>query len=207
MAFTVEDGSGNPNSNAYVAVQTFKDHHNDRGRDITSYTDTDIQQGIVKSTDYIDKRFGKLFRGIRRAKDQGLEWPRLSAFDNDGFILQGSDAVPRLLQKAASEYTLIVLRLASGELLPNPAPPFATVDDITGAISGGQGGQIIRNREKVGPLEVEQWYSDKSKNNQGAVGVKSSLVDDFNIPEYPRADLWIEELLRPSMNISLVRGD
>lgn len=207
MAFVVEDGSGNPLSNAYTALQSFKDHHDDRGRDYSAFTDPAIQNAIVKATDYVDKRFGKRFRGVRRSHDQGLEWPRLDAFDDDGFLLQGSDTVPRNLQKAVSEYALIVLRLSSGELLPLPAPPFATIDETTGAVSGGQSGQIIRNREKVGPLETEQWYSDKAKTNSGSTGVKSSIVDDLNIPDYPRADLWIEELLRASMGMRLVRGD
>ena len=41
----------------------------------------------------------------------------------------------------------------------------------------------------------------------GATGVKSGLVNDFLIPEYPEADMWLEELLRSSMTLSLVRGD
>lgn len=207
MAFTVEDGSGLADANAYLALADFKTHHDDRGRDYSAFTDPQIQNAIVKATDYIEKRFGKMFRGIRRARDQGLEWPRLEAFDNDGFLLQGSDAVPRPLQKATAEYALIVLRLASGELLPLPAPPFATIDETTGTVSGGQSGQIVRNRDKVGPLETEQWYSDKAKTGGGSAGIKSSVVDDLNIPEYPRADMWIEELLRPSMSIRLTRGD
>ena len=41
----------------------------------------------------------------------------------------------------------------------------------------------------------------------GARAVQSGLVNDFNIPEYPEADLWIAELLVSSHNLSLVRGD
>ena len=208
MAFVVEDGSGNPLSNAYLAVADFKTHHDDRGRSYAAFTDTQIQQGIVKATDYVDKRFGKQFRGVRRSHDQGLEWPRLSAYDNDGFLLQGSDEVPRLLAKAIAEYALIVLQLLNQELLPIPARPFAVLDPATETVSGGQAGQVIRNREKVGPLETEQWYSDMSRfTNGSAMGVRSSIIDDLNIPDYPRADLWLEELIRPSMNITLLRGD
>lgn len=207
MAFTVEDGSGNSASNAYIAVQTFKDHHTDRGRAYSAFSDSLIQQAIVKASDYVDKRFGRRFRGTRRQKDQGLEWPRLDAFDDDGFLMSGSDSIPRNLMKAVAEYALIVLRLLDNELLPIPARPFATIDETTGTVTGGASGQVIRNREKVGPLETEQWYSDMAKTQSGAVGVKSSLVDDLHIPEYPRADLWLEELLRASMNMSLARGD
>jgi hypothetical protein len=207
MAFVVEDGSGDADATAYIAVAEFKSHHDDRGRSYVDHDDADIMTAIVKATDYVDKRFGSRFKGIRRQKDQGLEWPRLSAFDNDGFLMSGVDVIPRNLKKAIAEYALIVLRLLDNELLPIPARPFATIDEETGEVSGGVSGQVIRNREKVGPLEIDQWFSDMARNSSGAVAIKSSLVDDLHIPEYPRADLWIEELLRSSMSTELVRGN
>ena len=73
-------------------------------------------------------------------------------------------------------------------------------------------GQLTRKREKVGPLEEDLWFETTSQvigRNlaAGATGVKSGLVNDFLIPEYPEADMWLEELLRSSMNIMLARGD
>ena len=73
-------------------------------------------------------------------------------------------------------------------------------------------GQLTRKREKVGPLEEDKWFETTSQvigRNlaAGATGVKSSLVNDFLIPEYPEADMWLEELLRSSMNAILARGD
>ncbi len=41
----------------------------------------------------------------------------------------------------------------------------------------------------------------------GARSIQSGLVNDFNIPEYPEADLWISEIILSSHNLSLVRGD
>ena len=34
-----------------------------------------------------------------------------------------------------------------------------------------------------------------------------TIVNDFSIPEYPEADLWIEELLKSSMTVTLERGN
>lgn len=209
MAFTVEDGTGLENSNAYVSVAYFKGHHDDRGRDYSASTDDQIEDAIVKATDYVDARFGKMFKGYRQSKGQALEWPRLDAFDNDGFLLDGVDNVPRKLQMAVSEYAFIVLNLVPNEFLPNPARAFAYIDESTGEVVVSTGGQVVRNRDKVGPIESEQWYADETKGNSGnsAVGVKSSLVNDLHIPEYPRADLLLEELLVSSMSgIQLVRG-
>ena len=212
MAFTLEDGNGVTDANAYITEAVFISHHTDRGRDTSFYSTTDIEAAIVKATDYIDQRFGKRFRGVRVSHDQGLEWPRLGAFDNNGFLLDGLDQVPRLLQRACAEYALIVLRLVANELLPLPAPPFATIDEDTGEVTGGTSGQIIRDRSKVGPIETEQWYDPmRPRSGSGgggiAVDIKSPLVDDLNIPDYPRADIWLEQLLRPSMNVTLGRGD
>ena len=214
MAFTVEDGTGVTGANAYIAVSFFKTHHADRGNTAyVDFTDPQIQSAIIRSSDYVDKRFGRRFVGVRQKKEQGLEWPRLSAFDQDGFLLTSIDEVPRQLQKAVAEYALRAL--ICGVLAPDPLPPVPK-QDLTDS-SGTRNtdvvtGEIQRKRERVGPLEEETWYQTQSqviaKNlGAGATGVKSSLVNDFVIPEYPEADMWLEELLRNAMVISLMRGD
>ena len=214
MAFTVESGSGDSGANAYVSVAFVTSHHSDRGNSAwNDFTTPEKEAAIIRASDYIDKRFGRQFRGLRKTKDQGLEWPRLDAFDDDGYLLTGSDDIPRQLEKACAEYAL---RAAICQVLaPDPPPPVPKQDmtDSTGTRPDQEAtGQITRNRERVGPLEEEKWYETNSqvlaKNlGAGATGVKSSLVNDFVIPEYPEADLWLEELLRSSMNVMLVRGD
>ena len=212
--FQVETGSGDTGSNAYMSVASVVTHHADRGN--TAWTDfgtAEQEQAIVRASDYIDKRFGVRFRGVRKIKDQGLEWPRTNAFDNDGFLLSGSDDIPRQILKACAEYSL---RAAiCGTLAPDPPLPVPK-QDLTDSSGNrpdqGETGELTRVREKVGPLEEEKWFETTSqvlgKNlGAGATGVKSSLVNDFLIPEYPEADLWIEELLRSSMSVMLARGD
>lgn len=216
MAFTVESGSGDAGANAYVSATYVSTHHSDRGN--TAWADfatPDQEAAIIRASDYIDKRFGRRFRGVRITKDQGLEWPRMNAFDNDGFLLSGGDAVPRQIEKAAAEYALRAAMcgvLAPDAPLPVPHQDLTDSSCETSRSDQGATGQITRKKEKIGPLEEDTWYETTSqvlgKNlAAGATGVKSSLVNDFIIPEYPEADLWIEELLRSSMQISLARGD
>lgn len=214
MAFTVESGSGDAGSNAYVSEAYVDGHHLDRGNSAwTDFTPPERQAAIIRASDYIDKRFGRRFRGIRKIKDQGLEWPRTDAFDDDGFLLSGVDDLPRQVEKAAAEYAL---RAAiCGTLSPDAPTPVPKQDltDSTGTRPDqGQTGQLVRTKDKLGPLEEERWYRTNAeiiaKNlGAGASGVKSSLVNDFLIPEYPEADMWLEELLISSMNVRLFRGD
>lgn len=213
MAFTVESGSGDTGVNAYMTVAAVDTHHADRGATTwTDFTTPEKEQAIVRASDYIDKRFGRRFRGLRKIKDQGLEWPRLDAFDDDGYLLSGIDALPRQLLKACAEYA--VRAAVCGILAPDPPLPVPKQDpaDMGNRPEQAETGQITRLREKVGPLEEDKWFETTSQvigRNlaAGATGVKSSLVNDFLIPEYPEADLWLEELLRSSMNVMLFRGD
>lgn len=214
MAFTLEDGSGVSGSNAYISVAAVDTHHTDRGNTAwNDFTTPDKQTAIIRASDYIDQRFGVRFVGLRKTKNQGNEWPRLDAFDQDGYLLSGPDALPRQLLKAAAEYAL---RAALYQTLAPDAPFPVPKQDMTDSLAirpdQEETGQITRSREKVGPLEEEKWFETTSQTlgknlAAGATGVKSSLVNDFFIPEYPTADLWLEELLRSSMGMTLQRGD
>ena len=213
MAFLVETGTGIPNANAYDTVVNIDTHHADRGAtDWTNFATTEKQQAIIRASDFIDKRFGRRFVGVRSTKGQGLEWPRLSAFDQDGFLLSDVDAIPRQLTKAVAEYALRAA--VCGVLSPDPPLPVPKQDpaDMANRPDQAETGQLTRHREKVGPLEEDNWFETTSQViarslAAGATSVKSSLVNDFLIPEYPEADMWLEELLRSSMNIMLARGD
>ncbi len=213
MAFTVETGTGISGANAYDSVANIDTHHADHGQTSwNDFTTPEKEQAIVRATSFVDKRFGRKFVGVRSQKGQGLEWPRVSGFDDDGFLLSGLDAVPRQLRKAIAEYAL---RAAiCGILAPDPPLPVPKQDptDMGTRPDQAETGQLTRSREKVGPLEEDKWFETTSQvlgRNlaAGATGVKSGLVNDFLIPEYPEADMWLEELLRSNMVIGLVRGD
>lgn len=203
MAFTVEDGSGVANANAYASEASVDAHHDDRGNAPWTGTTTVKQQAIVRATDYVDKRFGPKFRGFRESKQQGLEWPRLSAFDNDDFLWNG---VPDPLKKAVAEYALIALQI---NLLPLPARPFSILDPATGTVTSGVSGQVQGKREKVGPIEDETKYfsSNELITNKKPGASSSTMVSGFNLPEYPTADEWLQELMKSEFSVGLLRGN
>lgn len=182
MAFTVEDGTKPEGANAYISVAYADSYFTDRG--IAAWTGDNAakEKAIVKATDYIDKRFGRRFRGYRESRDQELEWPRMNAVDNDGWLLSNKDEIPRQLKKACAEYALRALTAA-------------LVEDPTGA-----SGEVEAVREKVGPIEEETRYRASVRSP------KSATVSDYNIPEYPAADMLLEELLRSTASRTLARG-
>jgi len=201
MAFTLETGSGVAGANAYITAQQFKDHHDDRGQDYTTplADDPAIQVAIVLATDYVDKRFGRRFRGCRQSSVQGLEWPRLDAYDDDNFPLQG---VPSALVKAVAEYALLAGQL-DRNLAPLSPPDFGVLDPATGEVTNDSSGRITGKQEKVGPIEDETRYADGNSSGQPMVGT-GNLIQ--RIPEYPQADLWMEELITSYTDRGLYRG-
>ncbi len=210
MALTVEDGTGLAAANGYISVAFADTYHSDRLRTDWAGLSTPTKEGaIIRATDYIDWRFGRKFRGTKQSKSQGLEWPRLSALDNDRFLLNDNDAVPRQLQKAVSEYALIAARI--GELAPNPPLPTGDepLDGTASTATNSNSGIVTQLREKVGPLEVSTRYADLTAagSQQGGTRVSQSAINsDFYLPEYLRADGWLSELLVNPYSRTLVRG-
>ena len=202
MTFVVEDGTKPTGANSYVSVEVFEAHFADRNLDVSDFGDAEIQGAAVQATDYIDKRFGRRFRGYRATRTQGLEWPRYDALDNDGYSLASSNEIPQQLLKATSEYARLVLVLGRS-LTPTPALGFPIIDEESGETISPSAGAIKRDRQVVGPIETDITYADPAKFSS-LTSRGSSLVSA--IPEYPIADLWIEELLRSASSRRVARG-
>jgi hypothetical protein len=214
--FTIEDGSGIANANAYSPVVFVDDYHDSCGNSVWQTLDDSTKTtSIVRATFYIDKRFGRKFRGYKQNIQQPLQWPRLDAFDDSGFMYGNDGKLPLQLLKACAEYALraaLYMTLAPDPLLPAPAQDLsdAAGPRATETISG----TVTRKLQRVGPLEEETAYETNAMSlsrRQGTEGnrvVQSTLVNDFNIPEYPEADMWLEELIRTGgVAASLSRGD
>ena len=154
MAFTVEDGTGLNNANAFISVDFFSDYHEDRGNEslVTLAEDeTVIQACIIKATDYISKRFGRRFRGQRQSSQQALPFPRLGFFDDDNFDFpEATDGIPLALAQATAEYAARVAiyhELAPDPLLPVPVQDFEEPDHrIPGTIRSAL--RLIRVRRQ-----------------------------------------------------------
>jgi hypothetical protein len=217
QAFTVEDGSGISDSNAYIDIAYATQYHLDRGNDFWATTlnnptaDAKLAQckaAIVRATFYIDKRFRTKFVGARQRFDQALAWPRIGAFDSDGYQF---DSLPKQLQKACAEYALRALiyqTLAPDPLRPVPGQDMTDGTSETEVIAG----QVKSKRVQVGPISESTTYESAqdiiAKNiGAGTRDTQATIMNDFNLPEYPEADLYIEELLRARTgNILLTRG-
>ncbi len=124
-------------ANAYIAVQFFKDYHDLRGNAYTA-NDTEIEQAIVRATDYIDSRW--TFGGARDDADQSTECPRSGVYDvNTGYTV---DPYPSELEEACAEYAMSAL---ASSLYPSPNV------DTTGL-------QVKMTRKKADVLEKETEY-------------------------------------------------
>lgn len=187
FAFTVEDGSGLEDSNAYVSVAFCDDYHDGRGHDYwATLTDALKKDAIVRATDHVDRVFGRRYRGIRYSGDQALLWPRSYAYDRDGYSL---DLVPAPLQNAVAEYAMRAAEL--GELTPDP-PRASSAQDYTAAPSQSDAtpqasGAVTLKRERVGPIVEETEYDS----NKSAGGASQGWI-----PAYPAADYMLAAVLR-----------
>lgn len=139
MAFIVQDPDAPAaDATAYIAVQTFKDYHDDRGNTYTA-ADTDIEKAIVRATDYIDSRW--TFAGSREDVDQSTECPRSGVYDaKTGWTVDG---YPAELEEACAEYAMATIDGSSLYPLPNV--------DTTGR-------DVKKLRKKVDAIENEVEY-------------------------------------------------
>ena len=127
MAFVVEDGTGLTNSTSYSSVAFADAYFLDRMITPWSLLSTEQKQAyLIRATDYIDARWGNMFKGEPILETQALVFPT-SAFEG----------IPEVLKKATSEYAL---RASTAPLAP----------DIEQDPSGFQ---VSRRFEKVGPIE------------------------------------------------------
>ena len=138
----VEDNTGLADANSYTDAATFKTYHKDRGT-VFDKSSTEIEQGLIIATDYIDRRFGGMFKGVKEFTTNDLEFPRTSLYNRAGILVTG---IPNKLVFAVCEYAA---KSFDGSLFLDP-----TVDDT--------GLRRIGLREKVGPIETETRYAEST---------------------------------------------
>lgn len=102
--FVVEDGTGVTGANSYVSLETALAYHQDRGNTVWwGHTYGEQQEALVRATQAIDALgYGRFF-GTKASTTQGLQWPRIDAYDSDGELLDG---VPLPLVYAVCEAAL-----------------------------------------------------------------------------------------------------
>jgi len=126
--FIVEDGTGLADANSYVTVLEYQGYCADRGIDVTSETDEQIQSYLVNATDYIDLMYD--FKGEETTTTQSLKFPR--TYDGVEY------GVP-----TAIKYSVIELALA-----------YRTNTNLYSSNLQG----LKSKKEKVGPIETAFEY-------------------------------------------------
>ena len=214
VTLVVEDGSGVDNANAYGALADVNTYHSDRNNTYWAAVATDDLRRacIIRASDFIDKRFKVRFRGYRLTVEQALAWPRLNAYDNDRYSLQG---VPPQIFKAMCEYALraaIYNVLAPDALSLSPSQDMTAADPNAASKSGVIVGPIRMKTERVGPIEESTTYDSTmqqaqlARAGQNSRSAQSNVVNDIYIPQYPEADMLLEELLETTISLTMARG-
>lgn len=158
MAFVVQDPDApKSDANGYITVAEFKSYHDDRGNGYTA-TDTEIEQAIVRATDYIDARW--TFAGNREDADQSTECPRSGVYDHRGHSLDG---YPDELKEACAEYAYVVAETTTS-LYPSPNV------DTTGR-------SVKSVRKKADVLEKETEYFGSAGAGGKAVWTAFPMAD------------------------------
>lgn len=131
--FTAEDGSGVTGANSFVTVAAADDYWTARNEATwAAATEAQKQAALLDATAFVSGRYRGSWPGTLYSTAQGLDWPRLGAYDEEGRLLED---VPEPVVSACCEMALVSLE--SGRLN-------AALD---------RGGEI--KREKIGPLETE----------------------------------------------------
>lgn len=158
MSFIVESGGGTPNANSYASPTFVTTYLTDRGRETENLWSTITtalkQNACVAATDYLDKRWGGLFKGVRyrswvagRAADATLTlttvpldtetvvvgqktYRFVAALAQENDVLQGATA-----SEAASNLAAAVNGSDDGNLVHEDTwPNIEAVADVDGAV-------------------------------------------------------------------------
>lgn len=131
MSIVIEDGSIVSGANSYATEAEFAAFYAARAVTLSgTYT---AEQLLILAMDYIESQ---RYKGIKRTRDQLLQWPRVDVYI-DGYYFD-SDDIPVELKKAQMQAALAIDASNS----PQQNAPRKTI------------------REKVGDLEVQ--YSEGS---------------------------------------------
>jgi hypothetical protein len=139
--FVVEDGTGLTNSTTYCTVNFLKQYWDDFGYDYSSYTDTQLEQTMNRSTRIIDSTYRGRFPGVRYTREQSLEWPRVGAAYVDGNYINYNE-IPIELQRAICE---MVYGILTGEADLQPVVKATT--------------EVVSEEIKVDVIEEKKVYS------------------------------------------------
>lgn len=167
MAFTQQNEDGTvDNANAYTDAATVRAYWLDRGVDLSTKTDQEMEAAIIKATTYLDSRYK--FVGYQMRRLQGTQWPRSGLTSTPWPYDTGYSFLRGLPPALIAATCMLTTRALSKDLMPDP-----TYDPS---------GQVVTEEtKKVGPIEVSKKYAA----SYGA-GLASST------PQYPEVTLTLQ---------------
>lgn len=145
MTLIVETGTGASASESFASVAYFKTYFVNIGVDVTTLSDTRIEQLLRLGTNYMEQRFRDRWDGFKVTYQQALSFPRAWLPIKDTALggyaaYYPQNEVPVIVMKACCEYAY---RAMSGDLMP---------DQGQGVLS-----------EKIDVIEIQyDKYSNKS---------------------------------------------
>ena len=153
MAFTIEDGTGVTDSNAFCGVTFADDYHADRGSADWKGSKQEKQRAIVRASDFL----GRLsYRGKRVDEEQSMAWPRVDVW-SEGHELLDPTVIPIQLKRATAELAMIAL---AQELQPD------SVD-----------GRVASETEKAGSMSLTTTFvTDDSPRYQRVMAMLDGLI-------------------------------
>tara|TARA_R110002020_G_scaffold41325_6_gene122001 strand:+ start:5022 stop:5570 length:549 start_codon:yes stop_codon:yes gene_type:complete len=105
MAFTVEDGTGMSNANAYVTIAEADSYIEDYARNNTTWANSNdaSKKGYIKeATQSLDLIWGGRYVGVKLDVNQALSFPRFGGYDREGYQL-ATNIVPTIIKQATAE--------------------------------------------------------------------------------------------------------
>lgn len=191
MAFIIEDGISRRRANSYVSVDFFRDYSTDRGRTtLAALTDDAIEVLLIRATDYVETRWGLRFKGCRKTTYQGLSWPRLEAYNNEGLLFTG---IPDQLCRAVVE----LAQRANGldRLIADPPAPYP-VKDGSGATVSASTGEIHSETKQAEGLRKTTTYAHSGLKSSRTI--THTQLSGVSIQEFPQVTQLVADLINGS---------
>lgn len=118
MSIVVETGAGLSTSNAYCSVDDCSAYCTARGLTFGTSPTATGEQAIIRASAAIDGLYRTRFPGFKRnGRDQAMEWPRSSAYDNADNLI-ADDEIPIEIVQATCEAAVRELA-ESGSMMPD----------------------------------------------------------------------------------------
>ncbi len=116
MPIVVEDGTGLETANSYCSEDTADEYFDDRGNTAWGTSTGDKEAALIRASAAIDATYRTRYPGYKtNLRDQGLEWPRTSAYDAQNNLVEG---VPIEIIQATCEAAARELAEA-GSMMPD----------------------------------------------------------------------------------------